>query len=98
MTEKIEITARWIEESDTSIEGGVAPANFAELLALHDLLDSGGYVIAILRQLLAHLRQQRAIRDLHAAAQRITEQLAAKLPQKRVAALGQQVVAQAVDP
>ena len=74
-----------------------ATTNFAELFAPHNGLHGSADAMVIRLEPLLHLADQRAVGKLHFAAEGIAEQLAAKLFQERIAALGHKVIAQAFE-
>src|SRR5881396_89323 len=51
------------------------PTNLAELFAADNRLDGGANAVLVRFQLVAHLGNERAVREEHPAAQRIAEQL-----------------------
>ena len=54
-------------------------------------------MIVVGAQVGLHLRQQRFIGELHRTTQGVAEQFSTELSQERVAAIGEQVVLQAID-
>ena len=72
----------------------LATTNLAELPTGEDCLHRDREAKVVFGELLLHLTEQRFVGELHAATERIAEQLATELPQESVAASGHEVVAQ----
>ena len=71
-------------------------AHFAELRAADDQLDGGTDVVIAGFELSEHGDDQRLVRKLHAAPQGIADQFSAELTEEIIAAVVEQVTAQAV--
>ena len=71
-------------------------AHFAELRAADDQLDGGTDVVIAGFELGKHGSDQRLVRKLHAASEGVADQFSAELTEEVVAAVLEQVTAQAV--
>src|SRR5262245_23576094 len=91
---------RWLNHALRSTSGratqfAISTADLAELPTQYNRFNRDGEAIVIRFQPLLHLLQQRLIGKLHAAAECVAQELAAKLADDGVAPRVQEVVAQA---
>ena len=75
----------------------ISTAHFTELRAADDQLDGGADVVIAGFELGEHGSNQRLVGELHAASEGVADQLAAELTEEIIAAVLEQVTAQAVE-